>query len=140
MERRDFLKTSCGLCVMLGPGLLGSILESCATSGAYNAERSGDALVVPLSRFDVNELQIVQCEGEQYNIAVHRRPDRTYIALLMACTHAANQLVSTGDQFVCRLHGSRYNEDGEVVQGPAERPMRVLATKTENDRLLIFPG
>jgi nitrite reductase/ring-hydroxylating ferredoxin subunit len=140
MERRDFLKSSCGLCMMLGSGLLGGMLESCASSGVYEAERIGESLVVPLSRFDINELQIVRCEGEQYNIAVHRRHDNTYLALLMACTHAVNELVRTGDEFVCRLHGSRYNEDGEVMQGPAERPMRVLATKTENDRLLIFPG
>ena len=140
MERRDFLKTSCGLCVTLGPGLLGGILESCAPAGVYEAERNGDALVVPLTRFDINELQIVRSEDEQYNIAVHRRHDDTYIALLMSCTHAATQLVSTGDEFVWRLHGSRYNEEGEVVQGPAERPMKVLETRTENDRLLIFPG
>ena len=124
--------------MMLGPGLLSGILQSCATSGVYEAERNGDSLVVPLSRFDINQLQIVRCEDEQYNIAVHRRRDNTYVALLMVCTHAATQLVSTGEEFLCRLHGSRFDQEGEVLQGPAEVPMKVLQTRTESDRLLIL--
>ena len=138
MERRDFLKTSCGFCVLAGSGLVAGILGSCASFSVYEAERIGDSLVVPLSRFDINELQIVRGKGEQFDIAVHRRRDGTYLALLMVCTHASNQLVSAGDGFVCRLHGSRYNEEGEVLQGPAERPLKVFATKTEEDRLLIM--
>jgi menaquinol-cytochrome c reductase iron-sulfur subunit len=44
----------------------------------------------------------------------------------------------TERKFKCPCHGSVYAITGEVLAGPAPRPLDTLPTKVENGRLLVI--
>ena len=72
-----------------------------------------------------------------YNIGLKKENDGTYTALLLRCTHADNQLIPAGNGFKCTLHGSTFNSEGQVTQGPAERPLKRYQTEITNDSITI---
>lgn len=44
----------------------------------------------------------------------------------LKCTHLGCTLNATGNGFSCPCHGSQYDADGNVLKGPADRPMTRL--------------
>ena len=60
-------------------------------------------------------------------------------AMWASCTHLGCEVSydSKKDQWVCPCHGSRYNRDGEPVQGPAVRPL-VRADVKEKDGFYLL--
>ncbi|BFU96217.1 MAG: putative Quinol-cytochrome c reductase, iron-sulfur subunit (Rieske iron-sulfur protein) [Nitrospira sp.] len=56
------------------------------------------------------------------------------------CTHlGCGYHWAEGEQkFKCPCHGSVYDVTGQVVAGPAPRPLDTLPVKTENGRLLVM--
>jgi len=62
-----------------------------------------------------------------------------YSAISMTCTHLGCTVEEDGEGFTCPCHGSRYNKDGLVLQGPAKQPLRALRVeKTEEDTLRLY--
>jgi Rieske Fe-S protein len=56
--------------------------------------------------------------------------DKGIYALTAVCTHRGCLVLSVGPEgFGCPCHDSAYNLQGEVVEGPAERPLRHLAVR-----------
>jgi Rieske Fe-S protein len=137
MHRRDFLKTSCGVCFSAGSGLLAAALSSCASAPLYRTERIGDVAAVPFSVFSESNVAIVHVSDLAYEIAVVRDERGSYTALLLKCTHAASPLVSTGTGYQCSLHGSKFDSEGSVVRGPAERPLEVLPVSVIGTEVVI---
>ena len=137
MERRTFIKTSCTLCLALSAGLAMSTLSACAPSLIFNTVVSENKITLPLSLFTQSDLQIVRAKDYAYDIAVRKEQDENFIALLMRCTHADNQLTSTGNGFSCSLHGSVFDKDGSVEKGPAEIPLKKFFTEKISGQLII---
>ena len=139
LERRDFLKTGCRACLMGAVALtMGNLLEACGTtSKAFSADMNNNQVQVPLTLFAASDFQIISPKHFEYEIAV-RKKDNQYEALLMQCTHQSNQLVRTGSGFLCSLHGSQFDENGNVKKGPAERPLTHLHTEVVQDHLIIY--
>lgn len=137
MERRDFIKQSCALCMIAGAGTVISSLSSCATLPVYQTAINNQQVTVPASLFDKGNLQIVQPKGLFYNIALNKETDGSYTALLLRCTHADNQLITTGNGYKCNLHGSAFDKAGHVTTGPAEKPLRKYATEVNNGQIII---
>lgn len=137
MERRTFLKTTCTLCGIAGLGMFMSSLSSCSPLPIYKTAIADNKISIPLSLFATNELQIIRVKNVEYDIAVRKINDQKYIALLMQCTHADNQLVSTGKGFLCNSHGSNFDQEGTVTKGPAERSLRKFTTEINGDQLFI---
>lgn len=137
MDRRAFLTSSCSVCALAGAGLLAGSLSSCASLPVYSTEMTGSAIEIPISLFSSQPLQLVKAAGLQYEIAVEKK-EGSYRALLLRCTHAENPLTFTGSRFMCPLHGSVFDEDGRVLKGPAERPLKNLATSIQGDQLTIL--
>lgn len=52
-----------------------------------------------------------------------RRQGSQYIALLALCTHRGCEVQALPQSYDCPCHGSRYDLAGEVLDGPAERPL-----------------
>ena len=114
-------------------------LESCSPSAAVvkTPEPVNNRVEVPLNLFEKGSLQFVRPKGWQYDIAVQKKQDGTYSALLMQCTHMDNQLSSEQNGFSCSLHGSRFNSEGKVMKGPAEIPLKKYETSVSNGSLII---
>ncbi len=135
MERRDFLKASCSACLLGGFGLALSNLTSCSSSDVYETRVTGRTVTIPRSA--IKGLLIVQPENLDYDIALVQREGTPYVALLMQCTHASNPVHFDGTGYTCPLHGSRFSQNGQVVRGPASRPLRELKTRVEGENVVV---
>lgn len=137
MERRDFLKTTGSFCALASAAMLTGSLLSCSQMPVYKTNIQKNKLVVPLNLFGQTNLQIIKPAGFDYNIALQKESDGTYTALLLRCTHSDNQLSATGNGFVCNLHGSRFDKEGQVLKGPAERSLRKFKTSLDGENVII---
>jgi cytochrome b6-f complex iron-sulfur subunit len=61
-----------------------------------------------------------------------------FSALSLVCTHLGCAVEERPDGFACPCHGSRYDSQGEVLQGPAARPLRRLRLETDADGNLVL--
>lgn len=141
MERRSFIQKSCGICLLgmaalLSPGLI--IQASAKNKKAYKAVCNlNNEVVIPLSLFAENNLQVVSVKGWDYDMAVHQKEDKTFAVFLLKCTHMDNGLQLNQEGFVCSMHGSTYNKEGEVTKGPAEKPLEQYTATIHEDHLII---
>jgi Rieske Fe-S protein len=61
-----------------------------------------------------------------------------FAALSLVCTHLGCTVDEQPGGFVCPCHGSRFDAQGQVLGGPAVRPLRTLRMElTEDGRLLL---
>ena len=72
----------------------------------------------------------------QKKIAVIRMNKEIY-ALDLTCTHLGCTVNTTANGFVCPCHGSMFTTSGDVVKGPANRPLKRLAVREKGDDVLI---
>jgi Rieske Fe-S protein len=136
MERRDFLKDTCSLCLALGAGALSASLASCGSYPVYDAPVARGTIAIPLSAFRDTDLQIVRAGAFPYDIAL-RRTGEGYSALVLRCTHADTPLVPAGGEFLCTAHGSRFGSEGDVRRGPAERELEHLPVTISGSAVII---
>ena len=69
---------------------------------------------------------------------VARTSATTFTAIDATCTHEGCTVSGVnGAIYVCPCHGSRYNRNGQVVNGPAKASLRQYATSFANDVLTI---
>ncbi len=47
-------------------------------------------------------------------------------AISLVCTHLGCTVEDNGAGFSCPCHGSRYDQAGQVIKGPAQQPLKVL--------------
>jgi len=138
MHRRQLIKTSCRFCVLAASGILVSELASC--SPAYQVIRTdvvNNEIRIPVLGFAPSGLLFIRPKGWYYDIAVQKKPNNSYEALLLQCTHQSNQLTPTGNGYTCNLHGSQFNPDGRVIKGPAEISLKKYPVAVENEILII---
>ncbi len=138
MHRRNFISSSCKICLLGAAGYSLLQLESCSpASSIYKTSIINGDLNVPLHLFDKSTLQIVHPDGWYYDVAVQKNADDSYTALLLQCTHQQNQLTLTGNGYHCSLHGSDFDKLGNVRKGPAEQPLYHFETSVNNNTLNI---
>ncbi len=138
MERREFISSSCKICLLGAAGFSLTQLMSCAaTSSVYKTNITNGYLNVPLNLFEKSSLQIVRPAGWYYDVAVQKNDDNSYTALLLQCTHQQNQLTPTGTGYHCSLHGSDFDKQGNVRKGPAEEPLHHFETSVNNNLVTV---
>ena len=153
ITRRDFfVKSASAVAIVSTSGIISSIITSCTSptgpNGNYstletiqksvvNNEISIDIPSSPIANKNTRALV-------KYNngnaILVEHNTDDTYRAISGICTHQSC-VVSGYDAgssvFVCPCHGSRFDLQGNVVQGPAGSNLRSYTTRVENNSLII---
>jgi Rieske Fe-S protein len=139
MKRRDFLHTSCQTCVLIAAGWMLPALEGCGPAAyqVLTADVHNDLVTVPADAFLKGPLVVVRPRGWYYSIALRKKDEKTYTALLLKCTHQDNQLTASANGFSCPLHGSAFSPDGQVMKGPAERALAGYPVTIDNNHLLI---
>jgi Rieske Fe-S protein len=140
MDRKEFITKTCIACSSLT--LLSSFIESCTTVRYASGNLNENGILLDLKEFDTKkEAQrsyvIVRNESLQYPICVYRLEDNNYSAVLMQCTHQGAELQVAGDQLTCPAHGSEFDKNGTVTQGPAAMNLRSFPVSISNDQLFI---
>jgi cytochrome b6-f complex iron-sulfur subunit len=66
--------------------------------------------------------------------------DDGLIALWQSCTHLGCTVpwVESEGQFHCPCHGSLYNKKGEVIGGPAPRPLDLFSITLDQDEVVVY--
>ena len=59
------------------------------------------------------------------------------VALNSLCTHQGCTVEWKDNMFACPCHGSTFNTDGSVADGPAEDPLGTYEAKIDGDLVLI---
>ena len=133
ISRRDFLKLS-------ARGLLG--LSGILGVGGLIRFLSFEPDPPPPQRFDVGL-------GSSYPVgsrtvltaipAILIHPDNGFRALSLTCPHLGCTVEAKPDEFACPCHGSRYDKDGELLEGPATKGLKSLRVEvTPDDKLIIY--
>lgn len=68
------------------------------------------------------------------------RDGAAFLALDLTCTHLGCTVTATPQGFACPCHGSRFDRDGRVVQGPAPRPLGRLRLDREGGVVRVGRG
>lgn len=138
MDRRDFLKSSCSLCVLAGAEVVLEEFSGCSPLPVYRTDVRDGAVTIPRSLFATHPVQIVRAGQVEYDIAVRMDAAGTFSALVLRCTHADTPLDASGNGYACPLHGSRFDAGGAVTRGPAEVPLEKCAVLVSGDDVTII--
>ncbi len=127
ISRRDFLKLASAV-----------ILTACSLLGLEGLLRFLNTRIDPLPPTDFDL-------GPASNYAVGSRTLRPEIpavvlrtpsgftALSLVCTHLGCTVESKPEGFTCPCHGSRFDSQGKVIRGPAQKPLNSLRTGITSD-------
>jgi cytochrome b6-f complex iron-sulfur subunit len=61
-----------------------------------------------------------------------------FTALSLVCTHLGCTVEQQDGGFACPCHGSRYDSNGNVLRGPAQKPLRSLRVEITSDQHVIL--
>jgi cytochrome b6-f complex iron-sulfur subunit len=127
LTRRDFIKLSIkflfGVGGLLGLGGLVRFLGYQSDPGPPSEYDLGDAAKYPVGSRTVR--------ADIPAVIYNRAGEIT--AYSLTCTHLGCTVEEDGEVFTCPCHGSRFNIDGEVLKGPAQKPLRCLEVELLED-------
>ncbi len=125
--RRNFLKLTTnalfGLAGLLGLGGLARFL-------GYQSEPA------PQTEFDLGPAANFPPGSRTLRAdipAVIYNTDGVFTAYSLTCTHLGCIVEADGQGFACPCHGSKFDHDGAVLQGPARLPLRPLRVDVPAD-------
>ena|SRR5258708_6322340 len=127
-------------------------LAGCAGCAlAMNA--AGCAAVNPVPLVDMNPQGVVPMTGllrkpgDQIKVRVAGSPDLVLVwttgkgfgAASIACTHRGSEVHfnATDGTLDCPSHGSRFDQNGKVIQGPAKQPLVSWRVQVEDTLLRL---
>jgi Rieske Fe-S protein len=134
-DRRRFVAQGAGL-------IAAAVLGGCASLMTRRVPLRDGRLTLDLRQFP--ELQEpggaarLLPDGWRDPLYVLVLPGGTYAALSPICTHLGCTVDVSGARLVCPCHGSTYDREGRVLQGPAERALTRYAARVTADGLLII--
>ena len=128
MDRREFLKKSCGICLVGAAAIAFPKFAMAAGAGGkvknFSTTVDGNnQMLIPLAQFTGVSVVIVSADALQADVAVHQGTDGSYVALLLLCTHWGEDVDYTGSDYFCSAHGSTFDQNGNVLVGPATDPL-----------------
>ncbi len=137
--RREFVgKLGGALAVVSSPALM----AGCAGGlSSYRGEMANG--FIKISKADNAQLLtkggllMVRAQDLPIQIAVRNIGEQGVTAFSTVCTHAGCEVRPMPDGFECPCHGSAFELDGEVAEGPASDPLqRFEVIENENEFLI----
>lgn len=116
------------------------LLAACATARWASHERVPGGIDLAPEDVRPGEGALVDVSGLPAPLYVHRHRDGRVTAVLTRCTHRGCTAAPRSRRIVCPCHGSEYELDGAVVQGPAERDLARFPARVEPDRIHVELG
>lgn len=136
MRRRDFVRRLPVIPAGLAAGL--SSASACAAGVPYLVAAQGpDGLSVARSELGPDPQAFIQTPGMDRPIYLHRAESGEWVAVLARCTHAGCQPEPFAGRLVCPCHGSEFALTGDVLEGPAERPLTRYEVVEDGDTLIV---
>lgn len=135
------MKHACITCAAAMSGM--TILEGCAATRHANYTPtdfliSNGYILLRKEKIPPQDYLLIKSPQLSEPVLIVRRPDQTYIALQMKCTHMGASLkVENNQEIKCNLHGSRFTLDGQVMRGPAKKPLKTFPVEIEDQELKI---
>lgn len=135
LPRRAFL----GVCAAVAAA---PVFAACASVLVRQVPAVNGRVELPLAQYpELTEagtaLQILP-NGETQPLIVLVGPDGKHTVLSSECTHRACTVEVQGERIVCPCHGSTYDRKGDVLRGPAERPLRRYRAQLTGEGILVI--
>ena len=127
-------------------GTIGSDLAGCASGGLpLVIGQEGDEHIrislaeTPALNLPHGAISLATAERGELNIFVLKiaENEKEFVALSSICTHLGCRVRKARDGFECPCHGSRYDLHGQVVNGPAARPLARFPVRREGEELVV---
>ena len=136
IDRRRFVEL--GLCGAAGAALLP--LAGCASLAAVRMTPENGTLRLAVRNHPSLDRPgghlKVAADGVARPIYVVAQEDGSYLALSSECTHLKCTVELEGARIVCPCHGSMFDRSGDVLVGPAERPLNRYPASLREDGVL----
>ncbi|MGB7925052.1 MAG: FAD-dependent oxidoreductase [Pyrinomonadaceae bacterium] len=109
------------------------IKENMNVAKEFMADRIGTPKLDDLTELSQGSGQVVELKGER--VAVYKDERGVVYACSPVCTHMGCIVHWNGAEksWDCPCHGSRFNFDGKVIQGPANEDLRPAQFNTEGE-------
>ena len=132
ISRRDFIKISTDalfwLSGLLALGGLVRYFGYLPEPEAPTEFELGDAAGYPVGSRTIREDIPAVIQNKAGKIIAHS----------LVCTHLGCTVEEKGDGFACPCHGSRFEADGALLEGPAQRPLKALRVETSVNQTLTL--
>ncbi len=144
MERRKFIKTCCYVAV--ASPVAASMLQSCGSIYYAKSTLDSNKLILAKSEFwtikndkKVNRsFVLLKPDHIAFPICIQKIEEDNYVASLLECTHRSCELNVGGGIYSCPCHGSEFSITGKVLEGPADKDLKVYNIKTDNENIYIY--
>jgi nitrite reductase/ring-hydroxylating ferredoxin subunit len=143
MDRSEFLKV-CGKSCLAFTGI-SAVLTSCVSSRNVQATVSENKITLMKKEFLRKENSasyrpslIVRAQGLSHPIVIYRKSESEFRALSLECPHQHMELNVSGDLISCSAHGSEFNNEGKVTQGPADRDLTSYRITETEQTITIY--
>jgi len=149
VTRRSFCVQACHVASVAA---LGTVLPGCGGGGGstspspmvpqlpiINATGGGGVATVTLTGSPLAAVgSAARVQTSQGQLLVARTTQNSAAAVTAICTHEMCTITGfEGQRYVCPCHGSQYNTDGAVLQGPATQSLRMFVASIAGDVLTI---
>jgi cytochrome b6-f complex iron-sulfur subunit len=136
--RREFLsqvpRAALGACAL---GALPALVAGCAAAPYVRAEPVDGRVRVAFTSLDSGGRALVVVPGLELPIFVRRVAGADPVALSTRCMHRGCEVEPSTDRLVCPCHGSEYDLDGRVLQGPTTLPLVRYPAREQGDAIVI---
>jgi len=152
-RREFFIRSAETIAVLSTTGLVSTIISSCGGNGptgpsnvsslnTIQGTASNNKISISIGSSspiaNKNTRALVSYNNGSGAIIVEHKPDDSFIAISGICTHQGCVVSGfDGTDFVCPCHGSKFDLNGSVVQGPAPSNLRQYITSVEGSSLII---
>jgi cytochrome b6-f complex iron-sulfur subunit len=79
----------------------------------------------------------LKIEKVSFPIVLYRMSDDAYSALYLKCTHQGCEVRPNDQLLACPCHGSEFDRQGKVLEGPAEKPLKKFPVETDAENIYI---
>jgi len=133
LSRRDFLKlTTASLLAVSGLIALDGLLRFLDYQTEPSPETEFD--LGPATKYPLGSQTVLP---QVPAVLIHHQSGFT--ALSLVCTHLGCTVEQKPGGFVCPCHGSRYDQEGRVLRGPAKLPLpKLRIVHTPADHLILY--
>ncbi len=154
MNRRVFIKKSCQCAALTTVPLSIISITSCSDSGNPVAEVEVEEVVVDDKIsfiFDLTSDSLIPLqttgnsvvtsgnEIDSAGLLLLRSSETEVVVFSRNCTHSGASVNSFQNGIsLCNSHGSEFNTSGDVVTGPATRPLKKYESSLDGTDLTIF--